>query len=227
MGEYNASELSHYRHDRYSAMSGRHDRALRSYLRSVDEVKYNDESYDILFAVDDLLQDFYDLDNADAAVSLRESVVDLLPSDDMFNDPDTHRQAKELLLLFPLRYMSDSLSQLCTVLEAEAWFYHVGSAIIDRTSALHGSSCRDTGKSLKCRHSTQCPHRVLRTVLTTSVTQPDLAALSYDLLPETEMSFARMKMDVASQLQLVSTDECANHIKFYDYLIMAKQHHDV
>jgi hypothetical protein len=226
VGEFSAKETSYRNHDYYAALSGRHDRALRSYLRLLDEVQHTDETYDILFAVDDLLQDYYDLDDAGAAMQLRNGAAHLLPSDDMFNDSELYRQAKELLLLFPLRYMGDDLAQTVALQEAEGWYYHVGSAIIERTSGTHGFRCQEEAVGLRCEHSVQCPWRVLKDILTTPIVQADLAALSYMLEPDTESAFAHMKMNVAMQLRLISSTEGSKQSGFYDYLIAAKRYPD-
>lgn len=223
MGEFNPKETSYRNYDDYAALTGRHDRALRSYLRLLDDVQRTDDAYDILFAVDDLLQDYYDLDDANAAVRLREGVADLLPSDDMFNSGELHRQAKEMLLLFPLRYMGDDLAQSATLSEAETWYYQVGAAIIERTSDVHDVRCQGRGVSLRCEHSVQCPWRVLEHMLTAPITQPDLTEISYTLVPEAESAFAHMKMGVAVQLQLISSIESSTRSGFYDYLIASKQ----
>lgn len=223
MAEFNTNEVPYRNHDSYTALSGRRDRALRSYLKVLDSVERTDAAYDILFAVDDLLQDYYDLDDGEAVVRLREGMADLLPSDDMFNSDELHRQAKEMLLLFPLRYMAGDLVQSTTLQEAEAWYYHVGAAIIERVCEVHDVSCRGGGATLRCEYSTQCPWRVLRDALITPLTQPDLAGIGYALAPELESAFAHMKMTVAVQLQLITASERLVQGKFFDYLIASQQ----
>ena len=151
----------------YDRIPKAHRDAMMSYLDIVTSTAQTTDDYDILFAVDYLLADHLDLDDDMTAIALREQAEKegLLPSDEMFNDPETHRAAKELLLLFPLhsKEITGVVDLSYDVDTAAAWYYNTAVAILERTDELH-AACGN-GVDLRCDHSAQCPQRVVAKLL--------------------------------------------------------------
>jgi hypothetical protein len=176
-----------------------HRDALMGYLETLDSTNYTTDDYDIMFAVDDLLADHLDLDDDNVAVQLRyqADTEGLLPSDGMFNDPEMHQTAKELLLLFPLR--SKDITAMVDLSydpeAATAWYYNMAVAILERTDAIHGDC--GYGANLRCQYSVQCPRRVVARLLQTD----DQDVFESLLTADGEVSVADIKRHVAMEVR--------------------------
>ncbi|HEX7484227.1 MAG TPA: hypothetical protein VF281_03680 [Candidatus Saccharimonadales bacterium] len=190
---YYSKNYSHYEH-----IPKAHRDAMMSYFETLDTITQTPDDYDILFAVDYLLADHLDLEEDSTAIMLRDEAdaEGLLPSDEMYNDPDMHRVAKELLLLFPLRSRDiTSLVDLSYDSEAAAaWYYNTAVAILERTDETH-SGCGD-GVGLRCNHSAQCPRRVVAKLLQAN----QLDELEMSLGAEGQMSMIDIKTHIVTDL---------------------------
>jgi hypothetical protein len=142
-----------------------------------------------------LLEDHYEVSDAQAEQLLEESSVDL-PLASAFEDQDTRQVSKETLLLFPLLELGSFVDGSYEPAVSAQWYAQVGSAILERTSDNHSDDCSRYNEK-GCSDGARCPWRVVADVLTAQATDPNFESIEYVLEPERQMEMVIAKLVAA------------------------------
>jgi hypothetical protein len=204
---------------RHETLPSQHEGALRAYYWSVDRVMQLPDGGDSIEGiVTRLLEDHYEVSDAQAEQLLGESSVDL-PLASSFEDEDMQRINKETLLLFPLLELGSFVDESYEPAVSAEWYTQVAAAILERTRDVHSSNCLRYSEA-GCADGVRCPWRVVADVLTRQASDPNFASIEYVLEPERqiEMVTAKLVAARADGLEYVHNHDIDDIAGFYQAL---------
>ena len=110
------------------------------------------------------------------------------------------RQAIEQFKLLPLKEFGPTVDEIFPVDDARAWYELTVGQLVSGDE-FHGLSChtmvrRDT--PLSCRHSVECPRKILKYTLVGPSLDEDFSELGYIINPERHDQLVEMKLNVAA-----------------------------